>query len=54
MKEIENDWPSLHFSEDHKVTGIPAIVSGEITRFTDERNTRARPVKAEAKTQGEQ
>ncbi|MEO8058445.1 MAG: PAS domain S-box protein [Burkholderiales bacterium] len=44
---------SMLFSEDHKVTGIAAIVRDETARFTEERKLRARLVEAEAKTQGE-
>lgn len=44
---------SMLFSEDHKVTGIAAIVRDETARFTEERKLRARLTEAEAKTQGE-
>ena len=44
---------SMLFSEDHKVTGVAAIVRDETARFTEERKLRARLVEAEAKTQGE-
>jgi PAS domain S-box-containing protein len=44
---------SMLFSEDHKVTGIAAIVRDETARFTEERKLRARLLEAEAKTQGE-
>ena len=42
---------SMLFSDDHKVTGIAAIVRDETARFTEERKLRARLVEAEAKTQ---
>ena len=45
---------SMLFSEDHKVTGIAAIVRDETARFTEERKLRARLLEAEAKTQGNQ
>ena len=44
---------SMLFSEDHKVTGVAAIVRDETARFTEERKLRARLVEAEARTQGE-
>lgn len=44
---------SMLFSEDHKVTGIAAIVRDETARFTEERKLRARLVEAEAKIKGE-
>ena len=44
---------SMLFSDDHKVTGIAAIVRDETARFTEERKLRARLVEAEAKIQGE-
>ena len=44
---------SMLFSEDHKVTGIAAIVRDETARFTEERKLRARLVEAEARIQGE-
>ena len=44
---------SMLFSDDHKVTGIAAIVRDETARFTEERKLRARLMEAEAKTQGE-
>ena len=44
---------SMLFSDDHKVTGIAAIVRDETARFTEERKLRARLLEAEAKTQGE-
>ena len=44
---------SMLFSDDHKVTGIAAIVRDETARFTEERKLRARLLEAEAKTPGE-
>ena len=44
---------SMLVSEDHKVTGVAAIVRDETARFTEERKLRARLVEAEARTQGE-
>jgi PAS domain-containing protein len=44
---------SMLFFEDHKVTGIAAIVRDETARFTEKRKLRARLLEAQARTHGE-
>jgi len=44
---------SMLFSDDHRVTGIVAIIRDETTRFAEDRKLRARLAEAEARIKGD-